>query len=192
MQRSGRGRPDIERVLYEERVIGYLDPGAEAFLRRLNSREKLWTTSSCIGRIAVVEGRFHWERGDARIVFKTHDPLSLEELLRVLSRPFPDLWLKASGPIIHFQAPSLDCALSLLEAARRAGFKHSGVISGGEVYTVEVVAPTRIDAPLRIAWRNLHTIDGLSLLVEKANEALMEGRRRLERLAVAVESLPNC
>ncbi len=192
MQRSGGAKPDIERMLFEERVIGYLDPGAEAFLRSLNARGNLWTTSSCIGRIAVVEGRFHWERGGSRIVYKTHDPLSLEELLRVLARPFPDLWLKASGPIIHFQTPRLECALSLLETARNTGFKHSGIISGGQVYTIEVAAPTRIDAPLRVGRRDLYTIDGLAVLVEKANEALLEGRRRLERLARSVESLTSC
>jgi len=186
------GRPDVGSVLREERIIGYLDPGAEEILARLNSRPSLWTTSSCTGRITIVEGSFHWERDDARIVYKTHDPLSLEELLRVLGRPFSDLWLKVTGPIIHFQTPSSDCAFTLLEAARRAGFKHSGVISSGEVYTVEVVAPTRIDAPLRIEWRDVYSLDGLPSLVAKANAALEEGRRRLNRLAVNVENLETC
>lgn len=189
---SPRLKPDINRILYDERVIGYLDPGAEKVLLKLNSKPLLWTTSSCTGRISIVEGLHHWERSRARIVYKTHTTVTLGEVLRVLSRPFKDLWLKATGPIIHFQTPSHNCAFNLLEAARRAGFKHSGVISSSEVYTVEVIAPTRIDAPLRLDWNDLYTMEGLKILVEAANRVLTEGRNRLERLSVVVESLDSC
>lgn len=185
--------PGIEDVLYEERIIGYLDPGAERFLRALNSHPSLWTTSSCTGRITVVEGGRHWERGKTRVVYKTHDPITLGELLRVLSRPFRDLWLKATGPIIHFQTKSLRCAVKLLETARISGFKHSGIFHATrEAITIEVVAPTRIDAPLRVRGLDLHTKTGLNLLVVKANEALLDGRKRLERLASALATNHPC
>ncbi len=198
MPKSERGEKppsssDIARILYEERVIGYLDPGSEQILLKLNSRPNLWTTSSCIGRITIVEGRFHWERESSRIVYKTHDPISPNEILRVMARPFKDLWLKATGPIIHFQTISDGCAFSLLETARRAGFKHSGIISASNgTYTVEIIAPTRIDTPLRIDGKDLHTTQGIALLATKANEALLEGRRRLHKLADNVGNLDRC
>jgi len=49
MPRSS-GSPDIKHVLLEERLIGYLDPGAEKFLKPINEGG-LTTTSSCTGRI---------------------------------------------------------------------------------------------------------------------------------------------
>lgn len=185
--------PGIDDVIYEERIIGYLDPGAERFLRALNSHPGLWTTSSCTGRITVVEGERHWERGRTRVVYKTHDPITVAELMRVLSRPFRNLWLKATGPIIHFQTKSLRCAVKLLETARTSGFKHSGIFHATrEAITIEVIAPTRVDAPLRVGGLDLHTERGLNLLVAKANEALLDGRKRLEKLAKALATNHPC
>ncbi len=186
-------KPDIRSVLFEERLIGYLDPGAERYLAPLNEPPKLYTTSSCTGRIAIVEGRFHWLRDDARIVFKSHDPITVHDVERVLKRPFSDLWLKATGPILHLRAYSLECALELLDAARQSGFKHSGLISAGETgYTVEVMSSIQLNAPLRLGGVDMLARESLDRLVELSNRALEEGRRRLEQLARAAEKLRSC
>ncbi|MCE4611406.1 MAG: hypothetical protein F7B17_05490 [Desulfurococcales archaeon] len=186
-------KPDTRAVLLEERLIGYLDPGAERFLRSMNEPPKLYTTSSCTGRITVVEGRFHWLRDGARIVYKTHTHITVYELKRVLSRPFKDLWLKATGPIVHLRAATIDCALQVLDASRRAGFKHSGIISRGvEGFTVEVMSSLQLHAPLRIEGEDLYSPEALESLVALANQILEEGWRRLEELSTAVPTLENC
>lgn len=185
--------------LLEERLIGYLDPGIDSVLRVINSLEGLETTSSCIGRVVVVESRFPWERREeSRIVFKSHGGVRAHQLALVLARGYlGDLWLKVSGPIIHIRVSpsSARCTPRILEVARRTGFKHSGVISldprGGHV--VEVNSPTQVIAPLRVSGVN--TVRGriLGAVVERVNEILLEGRRRLRRF---VEELsvewPRC
>jgi tRNA wybutosine-synthesizing protein 3 len=184
----GWRKPDIRAVLLEERLVGYLDPGAERYLIPLNEPPKLSTTSSCLGRIALVEARYPWLRDDARIVYKTHDPITVEEVKRVLSRPFEDLWLKASGPIIHFKTPEIECAALILEAARSSGFKHSGIISVSSGYTVEVMSSTEFEAPLRIGGKDLYREDSLAAIVKLANETLAEGRKRLEKLVKEIRN----
>ena len=186
-------KPNTRAVLLEERIIGYLDPGAERFLIAMNKPPKLYTTSSCTGRITVVEGRYHWLRDEARIVYKTHTPITASELRRVLSRPFRDLWLKATGPIIHLRAATIECALQVLEASRQAGFKHSGIISKGvEGFTIEVMSSLQIHAPLRMDGKDLHTPEALESLASLANHVLEEGWKRLEELSAALPSLENC
>ncbi|MEN2999837.1 MAG: hypothetical protein ABDH61_04605 [Acidilobaceae archaeon] len=170
--------------LREERLIGYLDPGAESFLELLNRPALVVTTSSCTGRITVVEGEWHWLRENARIVFKTHDPVTREELERAAKRFSERLWVKLTGPILHLRTPSLRCAAKLLSHARSSGFKHSGIISlSSRGHTVELMSGVQLALPL---------LGGdLGELAEILNRALLEGRRRLGELTAKVSSDPG-
>ncbi len=191
---AGNSTSSIEAILVEERLIGYLDPGAEEVLLKLNKPAKLETTSSCMGRVSIVEGEWHWMRDEARIVYKTHDTLTLDEVERVLSRPFTDLWLKASGPIIHLKSSSIECAHSLIQLARIHGFKHSGIISaqrGGHA-VVELMSSLEMSLPLRVRNRDIIREESLVEVVELANRIVNLGRRRLYSLAEVVSSLQEC
>ncbi|GAB6147777.1 hypothetical protein JCM10135_03180 [Stetteria hydrogenophila] len=184
-------------MLLEERLIGYLDPGAEGVLRALNVEGVAETTSSCMGRVTVIEGEWPWERREeTRIVLKSHTRLSPERVAMVMARPFDNLWLKASGPIIHFRVYSMECGEALLRAARAAGFKHSGAITlAGDpgCCVVEVSSPTEVAIPLKIRGRILVTGWALVEAVELANRALAEGRSRLAKLlSLAPEALRDC
>ena len=183
----------LERV-WEDRLIGYLDPGAERFLEALNKPKLLVTTSSCTGRITVVEGLWHWEREEARVLYKTHDPIDVETLWKHATRPFAaNVWLKVTGPIIHFRTPSLRCASKLLQHARSSGFKHSGLISIDPVegHTVEVMSGVQLMIPLRRDGVTIIDRSSLEKLAAMANEALLEGRRRLETLSAKLSLDPG-
>jgi len=176
----------LDEILIEERLVGYLDPGAEGVLRVLNSMQPVETTSSCLGRVTVIEGEWPWERREeTRIVLKSHIGLTPERVALIISRPFDNLWLKASGPIIHFRVYTRECAESLLRVAREAGFKHSGAITlTGDpgCCVVEVSSPTEIAVPLKLEGRILLTGRALAEVVLRANKVVDEGRARLARL----------
>jgi len=191
-----RVKEEALRAVEDERDIGYLDPGISGILEQLNSLPLVATTSSCIGRVALVEGEWHWERDEgARIVYKTHGALREEDVLTVLARGYRNLWLKATGPILHMRTPSMECALHILAVARRAGFKHSGIISAGGPggIVVELIAATQFYTPLILNGRRLVRLDRESLaqLVNAANETVREGRRRLEEFTRTVVSEPG-
>ncbi len=183
------------KAIVEERDVGYLDPGIASILERLNSLPGLATTSSCIGRVALVEGRVHWGRDeDSRILYKTHGEVTVEEIVRVLSRGTPDVWLKATGPIMHVRARSLGCALHLLSLARESGFKHSGIIAhsseGGSV--VELLSAAQMAVPLVVGGSPVFSSTRqLALIAEKANMTVREGRARLARLVDQIAGSPG-
>ncbi len=176
----------LDEILLEERLVGYLDPGAEGVLRVLNSTPKAETTSSCLGRVTIIEGEWPWERREeTRIVLKSHTGVSLERVALIIVRPFENLWLKASGPIIHFRVYTRECAEAILRAAREAGFKHSGAITlAGDpgCCVVEVSSATEVAAPLKLSGRILLSGSALAEVVARANGAVAEGRARLARL----------
>jgi len=190
-----RIKEEAQRATGTERDIGYLDPGIGGILEEINRIPLVATTSSCLGRIALVEGRWHWERDEgARIVYKTHGALRVEDVLIALSRGYDYLWLKATGPILHLRTPSLDCALHILGLARESGFKHSGIISGSDAgFVVELIAATQLYTPLVLDGRRIVRLDweSLSRLVEAANSTVSEGRRRLQALVKAFSDGPG-
>ncbi|WP_117354751.1 hypothetical protein [Acidilobus sp. 7A] len=188
MSRSRKA--DVRELLLEERLVGYLDPHAERYLLKING-PYLTTTSSCTGRITLVEGKWHWLRDSARVVFKTHGKISIYQLAEVLARPYEDLWLKVTGPILHARVRGLDKALKLLSIARDAGFKHSGImhIESDETLMVELISAVQVSEPLKANGKWLVEPSSLKDLVDLSNRALEEGWRRLARLSELIESI---
>ncbi len=181
-------------VLVEERDIGYLDPGIDNLLVELNSISGIETTSTCTGRITLVEGKRPWIRGEegSRILYKTHDPVRLENIVEVLSRGFCNVWLKVSGPILHIRVVSAECAKSILLIGRQHGFKHSGIISMGEDGIIlELMSGAQFTAPIRIDCTNIVNIGSekaLKQLVELANMVLQENKQRFHNLVKAIST----
>lgn len=181
----------LESII-EDRIIGYLDPYIDPILIAINEVPLLATTSSCIGRIVIVEGSRYWLRDKARIVYKSHDHITVDDLKRVLRRPFKDLWLIASGPILHIKSPSFSCSLEVIASARESGFKHSGIISAKNFYVIELMSSTQIYMPLRLKGTDLIDERGLEVLVDMANKTVDEGRQRLSRLVEGIRGLRSC
>ena len=178
-------KDDAVKSILLERDVGYLDVGIGPILETLNSVKNIATTSSCLGRIAIVEGIVHWGRDeDSRIAYKTHGKITPEAILRVLSRGFSNLWLKATGPILHARTNSLECALHMLSKARENGFKHSGIISHGTPSgtVVELMSASQLSTPLVVNGVVVIRMgrEYLEALANKANSTVEEGRRRLK------------
>ncbi len=188
----------IWETLARERDVGYLDPGIESIVEKLNSIGKMVTTSTCIGRIAFIEGAKPWERTgeeSARIIFKTHHPIDTSTIERIVGAPYCNVWMRVSGPIIHTRTPDIECASHLIEAARRYGFKHSGIIavnpSAG--YAVELMSGVQYAFPLKLNCAltvslNRKTLDAI---VAHANKTLEEARTSLVDLADALNHDPG-
>jgi len=182
----------INQILKQERIIGYLDPYAEEYILELNG-ENFATSSSCLGRITIIEGKWPWERDKSRVVYKSHEKISVYSIANVVSRPFNDLWLKVTGPIIHIRTERIDCALNLLNLARTSGFKHSGILSSSDnIFTVELMSAVQITMPLKMNDTFVFNIESLNEIVDRANDALEEGHKRLRKLTKLVKELLIC
>ena len=144
-----------------------------------------FTKSSCSGRITAVDAKFPWSR-DGTIVFKVHRPITEDEFFRIISKPVKErLWLNVQGPIIHVVAKDMDSAKRILELARKAGFKHSGILVPDEHPLVELT--TGVRANLLIKVKDRLVIEPSPEVVETVNEVLLEGKRRLRRLEEVLE-----
>jgi len=175
-------REEAYNRFLEDIEIGYVDADIKELIELVFTKKNIFTTSSCSGRIVIVDALYPWLREETSIVFKKHSPVTLEDVLSILNqKTLYKLWLIVSGPIIHFNALNLDTAIKLLTIVKNAGFKHSGIISisnGGIV--IEVVSGIWVPFLLKDGEKVI--IKDLELIVNLANKMLYEGKARLEKL----------
>jgi len=176
-----RTRERMFRRMVEDLDIGYLDPDIYHVLQALFRRANSFPVSSCSGRITVVDSKLPWHRKGSTVLFKKHSPVTEGELLPIVTESVPvaRLWLVVTGPIFHISSADLKEALVLLRIARAAGMKHSGVLSLSRrgVY-VELKTGVRLTVLLKSRG---YVVENMREVVEAANEALLEGKNRLER-----------
>ncbi|MEZ0394435.1 MAG: hypothetical protein ABWK00_05280 [Desulfurococcaceae archaeon] len=181
--------------LWEDLEIGYLDKDLLPVLVLVNRDERYYTKSSCSGRIVISDSTTPWSREETGTVFKKHVEVSVEELEHVLAtRPVRSFWLNVSGPIVHLSARSLAAAIEMLRIARRAGYKHSGILSLNPRKGVVVELRTGVRMSHLLATQGGVLVRGRQLeeVVEAANRILMKGKEFLERLYVeASRELPR-
>ncbi|ABN69557.1 Protein of unknown function DUF207 [Staphylothermus marinus F1] len=171
--------------LWEDLEIGYLDEDLIGILLILNTDINIYTLSSCSGRITVSDSTYPWSREESSVVFKKHVPITINEVLDVLKKPVVRrLWLNSTGPILHLSTNSLEYADKILSMARKAGLKHSGIISMNpdKGYIIELTSGVKISHLLRSQNILLAKEDSLEEIVKVANEVLLEGKKVLIRM----------
>ncbi|MET1101993.1 MAG: hypothetical protein ABWW69_05930 [Pyrodictiaceae archaeon] len=176
------------RRLVEDLEIGYLDVDILDVLVEFFMRPHSFTKSSCSGRIVVMDADYPWSKDETTIIFKKHDPISIEELLRILSHSYASrLWLNLQGPIYHVYCYGMEEALEVLAIAREAGFKHSGIlVVDGDNILVELRTGIRLVTLLADESGPLLSRQALERLVRVANEMLAYAKRRNKLLLEAL------
>ena len=170
--------------LWEDLEIGYLDEDLLEILLEFFKRPESFTKSSCSGRITLLDGPLPWERRESTIIFKKHSPITVDEIESLLDQPvLYRLWLVATGPIIHVITLTGREARRILRIAGKAGFKHSGIMSiSKKGFIVELRTGIRLAVLLKTPRGLVVSREGLEEAVRAANEALMKGKERLNRL----------
>ncbi len=174
--------------LWEDLEIGYLDQDILPLLLELFARPKSYTVSSCSGRIVLLDTVYPWVKEETMVIFKKHTPISPEELRDMLYLPCSTrLWLSVQGPIYHVHVADMEEAQQILDAAREAGFKHSGimVVEEGDIL-LELRTGIRVNIPLKDGDTIIvdqHHLDNLVIL---ANNVLEEAKERNHRLLEAL------
>lgn len=184
-----RHRDEAYRRFLEDIEIGYADKDIIDFIRLVFAKKNVYTTSSCSGRITIVDALYPWSRDESYVVFKKHEPVTSSEVLSIIvQQPMYRFWLISSGPIIHFVAADLESALKVLRIAHESGFKHSGIISlSSSGIVVEVVSGTWTSFILKD--RDKVLVKDLDGVVSIANDILIEGKKRLEKLFKAFKEV---
>jgi len=145
----------------------------------INSQQDLQTTSSCAGRILLLQ--IKKTKKDAKKFFVWHDKLDYKEFLAVLSKIKTKkyFWLRVEPFILHIVANNLEAANKILIAMKKAGVKRGGINFISNKISIEIMGHTQLLVPLEL-------VSNRSLFLTYANKLLSQNQKKLQRFKNAL------
>ena len=152
-------------------------------LEILNGIEGVYTSSSCAGRIVLLQIPRLGDKRGAVFLGVWHRSIVSEEITSAAVKATQGiLWLLAQAPILHIGVETTDLATILIKTAVLSGFKNSSMKSSGKKTVVELSSTERLDAPIGRNGCLYCEGDYLHLLTEIANEVIERSQQKLIRL----------
>jgi len=149
----------------------------------INSINGIYTTSSCSGRIGIIEEPAPGAKPLSRWLVKVHRPIEFEEAWETLKDAREGLiFLKSQPPIFHVVAEDMEKAKKLHELGLASGFKYTTFKVISKRYLVEINATEYLTAPLGKDGRVFVNKEYLRFMVEIGNSMLRRSKGRLPRL----------
>lgn len=171
-----RALHSLESATIERRV----DEGIRPILDLINKVEGFYTSSSCAGRIVLLEIPMIGDKRNARFLGVWHRTIELKELEEAANKAKSGLiWLLAQAPIIHIGVQTESLVEKMLKAAISCGFKNSAVKSRGKRFIIEICSTERLDAPIGKDRVVFCQKEHLFLLVEIANEVIKRSQEKI-------------
>jgi tRNA wybutosine-synthesizing protein 3 len=169
-----------------------VDEGISETLDSINRIKGFYTSSSCAGRIVLLEIPQIGDKRGATFLGVWHRTIESRELTTAATKATVGLlWLLAQAPILHVGAQSLDLADKMIKTALSCGFKNSAVKSTGKRIIIEICSTERLDAPIGRDGRLFCEDEYLYLLVEISNEVIKRSREKLGRFTKKIDKIED-
>lgn len=161
-------------------------------LRILNGIEGVYTSSSCAGRILLLQIPSLGDKRGAAFLGIWHRSIVSEEITMAASKATQgSLWFLAQAPILHIGVQTTELANILIKTAVLSGFKNSAMKSTGKKTVIELSSTERLDAPIGRNGCLYCGEDYLHLLTEIANEVIERSQQKLIRLERNLRNIAN-
>lgn len=146
---------------------GSIDNDILNLIKKINSLKDYFTTSSCSGRIILMDSQ---KKSIGACLFKSHKPVKRLDIAQ-------DCWFLQEPVIIHIRCKDLKAAKKMLAIAVSSGFKKSGIISLNKII-LEIKSSEKMETFLT---RNIDK-NYLNVLIKKANEKLLKSKEKIKIL----------
>ncbi|XP_066232677.1 tRNA wybutosine-synthesizing protein 3 homolog [Saccopteryx leptura] len=164
---------------------GSVDEDVAELVQLLNGREQFFTTSSCAGRIILLEASISGldvQKQNCCWLLVTHKPCIKEDVIVALKKANGDTVLKFEPFVLHVQCRQLQDAQILHSVAIDSGFRNSGITVGKRGKTMLAVRSTHgLEVPLCHKGKLMVTEEYIDFLLKIANQKMEENKKRIER-----------
>ncbi|XP_020039651.1 tRNA wybutosine-synthesizing protein 3 homolog isoform X2 [Castor canadensis] len=164
---------------------GSVDEDVVGLVQLLNAREQFFTTSSCAGRVLLLDGvidGFQVQKQNCCWLLVTHKPCVKEDVMVALKKANGDAVLKFEPFVLHVQCRQLEDAQILHSVAVDSGFRNSGITVGKRGKTMLAVRSTHgLEVPLSHKGKLMVTEEYIDFLLKIANQKMEENKKRIER-----------
>ncbi|XP_062993488.1 tRNA wybutosine-synthesizing protein 3 homolog [Elgaria multicarinata webbii] len=178
---------------------GSVDEPIEGIVRLLNGHDSFCTTSSCSGRVVVLEQpplppaaeattSFEIQKQNCNWLMVTHQNCTIQDVLTALQRATDDAVFKFEPFVLHVQCQELQDAQLLHVVAIEAGFRNSGITVGRKGKIMMAVRSTHcLEVPLSQKGKLMVNEEYVDFVVQVANQKMEENRRRIDRFYTSLQ-----
>ena len=171
---------------------GLVDEEIIPTLNKINELNDYYTTSSCIGRVGIMEiPKDKNPKLHSRWLGKWHHYATYDEMFDALKeRKNGYIVFVMNSPILHIACKDIESAKKMLELALHSGLKASSIKSVSDRRViVEILTTYKVDAPIGEDGKLFvddsylrFLLDYSYLKLKKAREILMRWANRLDEL----------
>lgn len=159
---------------------GTIDRAILPLVNLLNAKKEYYTTSSCAGRIILVKDKGKQKKA---FLFKTHNKTNSKEIKKALAsvKTKQPVYLKEEPCILHVACSNIKAAQHLLDKAKFAGWKKSGIMATNKRVIAELASTETLAAP--VAKSKIIVNDPyIKFLVKEANHKLTRTQAKIKKL----------
>jgi len=147
---------------------GAIDEGILKFVNEINSKVDYYTTSSCSGRIVLLEMKSK-KKNECNWIFAKHDKVKFNEISKALikhsiknkfnkekfnknklnKKNNYEIWFKQQPLILHIACRDLEAAKRFLEVSRKI-FRRAGIIGiTNKKVTIEIIGSEHLETVVK-------------------------------------------
>jgi tRNA wybutosine-synthesizing protein 3 len=176
------GKKNALSKLEKAKVEDLVDKGIIPTLDLINNFEDYYTSSSCFGRILVLEIPKIGDKKKAKFLGKWHKKISIKDILTASKiAKKGQIWFLAQPPIIHLTAKNIKAADKILKIAISSSFKNSAFKTISKKIVVEIISTERLDFPIGENGKIFCNMDQLNLLRNISNEIIDKSMKKLRK-----------
>lgn len=187
---------------------GSIDRDVVKLIDEINSKDDFYTSSSCAGRIVLLDMKSS-RKNECNWIFAKHDKVNFKEINDAIKKHSNDrksnneksnnnnklnkknnyeLWFKQQPLILHVACRDLESAKIFLETARKI-FRRAGIIAITErKITIEIIGSEHLETI--VADKNFVADKFfLKVLIKYANRNFRENKKKINKFLIEVTNL---
>ncbi len=171
---------------------GEVDKDIIPLLDKINSLSEYYTTSSCSGRIAIMEIPDIGDKKGSSFLGKWHREIDYEEVKKAIKKYNKGyLYFFVQSSIYHVVAQNTDAAERLIQLAKNCGFKYSSIrVIKDQGILVEILGTEHIQIPMGLNGKiKICEEDILLFFTDIANTVLKRVKSKNRCLEEKISSL---
>ncbi len=158
----------------------------------ISKTKKYFTSSSCAGRILLLEVNKQGSKKKAAFHAKWHKKIKLKELIKEIKKTQKEeeLWFKLDPFILHIGTNSLENAKKILQICRKTGIRRAGIMTAEEgKFIIELIGTQSMSFPAKIKNKILLEKEYFKITLNKANKKLEKNYEQLKKLEKNLKKL---
>ncbi|KAK2843988.1 hypothetical protein Q5P01_010647 [Channa striata] len=171
---------------------GSVDRDIEHVVSLLNGRDEYFTTSSCSGRIILIDGApesSDVQKQNCVWLFVSHRTCTADDLMSPVAKSNGDAVFKFEPFVLHVQCRRLEDAQLMHSVAINSGFRNSGLSISKTGKIITAVRSTHgLEVPLTHKGKLLVGHEYIHFLTQVANQKMEENLRRIQRFYQNLQS----